>query len=112
MPITLPQGSEQGSEPTSEKDKKQNKVKEEYPLSFAEAAAFLRELADTLEKGSKIEMGLSQQQIQLVPDEPITLEITYREDPQKKKVEVELEIKEHFGPAGKGVGRPTVGPVE
>jgi len=24
MPITLPQGSEQGSEPTSEKDKKQN----------------------------------------------------------------------------------------
>jgi amphi-Trp domain-containing protein len=112
MAITLPQGSEQGSEPTSEKDKKQNKVKEEYPLSFAEAAAFLRELADTLEKGSKIEMGLSQQQIQLVPDEPITLEITYREDPQKKKLEVELEIKEHFGPAGKGVGRPTVGPVE
>ena len=112
MPITLPQGSEPGSEPTSEKDKKQNRVKEEYPLSFAEAAAFLRELADSLEKGSKIEMGLSKQQIQLAPDEPITLEITYREDPKKKKIEVEMEIEEHFGSAGKGAGRPTLRPVE
>jgi len=112
MPITVPQGSTPGSEPTSENDKKQNKVREEYPLSFAEAAAFLRELADTLEKGSKIEMGLSQQQIQLAPDEPITLEITYREDAKKKKMEVELEIKEHFGSAGKGAGRPTLKPVE
>lgn len=57
-------------------------------------------------------MGHSQHQIQLVPDEPITLEITYREDPKKKKMDVELEIKEHFGPACKGVGRPTVGPIE
>jgi amphi-Trp domain-containing protein len=107
MPITVPKP---GSEPTSEKDKT-NRVKEEYPLSFAEAAAFLRELADTLEKGSNIEMGLSQQQIQLLPDEPITLEITYREDSKKKKMEVELEIKEHFGSAIRGVGRPTVGPA-
>ena len=84
----------------------------EYPLSFAEAAAFLRELADTLVKGSRIEMEISQQQIQLAPDEPITLEITYREDPKKKKMEVELEIKEHFGSAGRGAGRPTLKPVE
>ena len=112
MPITLPQGSEPGSEPTSEKDKKQNRVKEEYPLSFAEVAAFLRELADTLEKGSGIKMEISQQQIQLAPDEPITLEITYREDPNKKKMEIELEIKEHFGSAGRGAGRPTLRPVE
>ncbi len=112
MPIIVPQGTEPGSEPTSEKDKKQNRVREEYPLSFAETAAFLRELADTLEKGSKIEMGLSQQQIQLSPDEPITMEITYREDPKKKKIEIELEIKEHFGSAGKGAGRPTLGPAE
>ena len=110
MPIIVPQGSKPGSEPTSENDKR-NRVREESPLSFAEAAAFLRELADTLEKGSRIEMGLSQQQIQLAPDEPITLEITYREDPKKKKMEVELEIKEHFGSAGKGAGRPTVGPA-
>lgn len=81
MPITFPKP---GSEPTSEKDKT-NRVREEYPLSFAEAAAFLRELADTLEKGSNIEMDLSQQQIKLLPDEPITLVITYREDPKKKK---------------------------
>jgi hypothetical protein len=55
--------------------------------------------------------GPLQQKIQLAPDEPITLEITYREDPKKKKMEVELEIKEHFGSAGKGVGSPTVGPA-
>jgi amphi-Trp domain-containing protein len=109
MPIIVPQGSQPGSEPTSEKDKR-NRVREEYPLSFAEAAAFLRELADTLKKGSKIEMDLFQRQIQLAPDEPITLEITYREDPKKKKMEVELEIKEHFASAGKRAGRPTVGP--
>lgn len=108
MPITVPKP---GSEPTSEKDKTKSRVKEEYPLSFAEAAAFLRELADTLEKGSNIEMELSQQQIQLLPDEPITLEITYREDPKKKKVEVELEIKEHFGSAGRVAGRPTLRPA-
>ncbi|HOO54377.1 MAG TPA: amphi-Trp domain-containing protein [Methanothrix sp.] len=112
MPITLPQGSEPGSEPTSEKDKKTNRVRQEYPLNFAETAAFLRELADTLETGSKMEMEISQQQILLAPDEPITLEITYREDPKKKKMEIELEIKEHFGSAGRGAGRPTLKPVE
>ena len=111
MPILVPRGSEPVSEPTSEKDKKQGRVREEYPLSFAEAAAFLRELADSLEKGSDIEIGLSRQQIQLVPDEPVTLEITYREDPKKKKMEIELEIKEHFGSVGRGAGRPTVGPA-
>ena len=78
---------------------------------FAEAAAFLRELADVLERGKGIEMGISQQQIRLNPDEPVTLEISYREDPKKKKMEVELEIKEHFGGAAKGAGRPKVGPL-
>jgi len=57
-------------------------------------------------------MGLSKQQIQLAPDEPITLEITYREDPKKKKIEVEMEIEEHFGSAGRGAGRPTLKSVE
>jgi amphi-Trp domain-containing protein len=93
------------------KTTKETRVREEYPLSFAGSASFLRELADTAEKGSRVEMSHSQQQIQLAPDEPITLEITYREDPKKKKMEVELEIKEHFGSAGKEVGRPTVGPA-
>ena len=112
MPITVPQRSEPGFEPTSEKDKKQNRAREEYLLSFAEAAAFLRELADTLEMESNIEMGLSQQQIQLAPDEPITLEISYREDSKKKKMEIELEIKEHFGSTDKVGGRPTLRPIE
>jgi amphi-Trp domain-containing protein len=80
----------------------------EYPLKFVEAAAFLRELADTLEKGGKVEIDLAQRQIQIDPDEPVTLEISYKEDAKKKKLEVELEIKEHFGAAGEEGGRPTV----
>lgn len=89
-------------------EKKSKEVEVEYPLKFAETAAFLRELADTLEKGEMVEIDLAQRQIQLNPDEPITLEISYKEDAKKKKLEVELEIKEHFGAAGKEGGRPTV----
>ena len=111
MLILNPRESEGSSGQTSEKDEKRNRVQEERPLSFAEAAAFLRELADVLERGKGIEMGISQQQIRLNPDEPVTLEISYREDPKKKKMEVELEIKEHFGGAAKGAGRPKVGPL-
>lgn len=76
-------------------------------MSFAEAAAFLRELADTLERRGAVEMDLASQRVTLNPDEPITLEISFKED-AKKKLEVELEIKEHFGAAGKKGGRPKV----
>ncbi len=106
MPTITTQKIEPTSEPTSENDEKKNRLREEHPLSFAEAAAFLRELADVLERGGDINMAISQQQIQLAPDEPVTLEISYREDPKKKKMEVELEIKEHFGKAVAGTGRP------
>ncbi len=41
----------------------------------------------------------------------ITLEISYREDPKKRKMEVELEIKEHFSSARRAAGRATVGPA-
>ena len=106
MPTISTERTEPGSEPTSEKDEKKNRLKEEHPLSFAEAAAFLRELADALERGGAIKTAISQQQIQLVPDEPVTLEISYREDPKKKKMEVEMEIKEHFSKEAVGAGRP------
>ena len=110
MPTIMDQrtepGSEPTSEPTSERDEKKNGLQEEHSLSFSEAAAFLRELADVLERGGDIKMAISQQQIQIIPDEPVTLEISYREDPKKKKMEVELEIKEHFGKAASGAGRP------
>lgn len=83
-------------------------IEEEYPVSFAEAAAFLRELADTLERRGAVEMDLAGGRVALNPDEPITLEISFKEDGKKKKLEVELEIKEHFGAAGKEGGRPKV----
>ncbi len=70
--------------------------------------AFLRELADSLEKGGMIEVDLAQKHVMLTPEEPITLEISFKEDAKKKKLEVELEIKEHLGAAGKEGGRHTV----
>ncbi len=94
---------------TEEKKKSEvDEIEEEYPLNFAETAAFLRELADTLESGGTVDMGFSQRQVQLRAEEPVTLEISYKEDAKKKKIEVELEIKEHFGAAGKEGGRPEV----
>lgn len=117
MAIMVPKGTdiESEEEKMTEEEKIEEKkkgeadeVEEEYPLNFAEAAAFLRELADTLEKRDMIEIGLSQRQIQVNAEEPITLEISYKEDAKKRKLEVELEIKEHFGATGKEGGRPTV----
>jgi amphi-Trp domain-containing protein len=113
MPIVVPtatreEAEKKPEEEKTEEEKKSKEVEVEYPLKFVEAAAFLRELADTLEKGGKVEIDLAQRQIQLNPDEPVTLEITYKEDAKKKKLEVELEIKEHFGASGKEGGRPTV----
>ncbi|UEC42842.1 MAG: hypothetical protein METHAR1v1_920001 [Methanothrix sp.] len=53
-------------------------------------------------------MDLASQKVTLNPDEPITLEISFKEDAKKKKLEVEVEIKEHFGASGKEGGRPKV----
>ena len=101
-------GPEKERKPKDEEKADVGSFEEEYPLSLAETSAFLRELADTLDRGGTVEMGLSQQKIQLHPEEPITLEISYKEDQKKKKLEVELEIEEHFGAAGREGGRPTV----
>ena len=85
--------------------------KEEFPISRADAAAFLRELADQLEKSDTIEVNTGQRRIQLAAHEPLNLEIDYNEDTKKKKLEVELEIKEYFGrAAASGAARPTAGP--
>jgi len=99
---------EKEKKPEEEKKSKEGEIEAEYPLKFAETAAFLRELAETLEKGGLVEIDLAQRQIQLNPDEPVTLEISYKEDAKKKKLEVELEIKEHLGAAGEEGERPTV----
>lgn len=113
MAIIVPKGTgpEAEKRPEEEKAGKGSDVidiEEEYPVSFTEAAAFLRELADTLDRRGAVEMDLASQKVALNPDEPVTLEISYKEDAKKKKLEVELEIKEHFGASGKEGGRPTV----
>jgi amphi-Trp domain-containing protein len=115
MAIIVPKGTGPEAEKRPEEEKaKAGKgsdvidIEEEYPVSFTEAAAFLRELADTLDRRGAVEMDLASQKVALNPDEPVTLEISYKEDAKKKKLEVELEIKEHFGASGKEGGRPTV----
>ncbi|MCR3883776.1 amphi-Trp domain-containing protein [Methanotrichaceae archaeon M04Ac] len=115
MAIIVPKGTGPQAEKRPEEEKaKAGKVsdvidiEEEYPVSFTEAAAFLRELADTLERRGAVEMDLASQKVTLNPDEPITLEISFKEDAKKKKLEVEVEIKEHFGASDKEGGRPKV----
>ena len=117
MAIIVPKGTgpQAGMRPEEEKAKvKAGKgsdvidVEEEYPIGFAEAAAFLRELADGLERRGAVEMDLAGGRVALHPDEPITLEISFKEDAKKKKLEVELEIKEHFAPSAMEGGRPKV----
>jgi len=114
MAIVVPKGTGPQAEKRPEEEKAKAEkgsdvidIEEEYPISFAEAAAFLRELADTLERRGAVEMDLASGRVALNPDEPITLEISFNEDAKKKKLEVELEIKEHFA-AGKEGGRPKV----
>ena len=120
MAIMVPKGTGRESEKKSEVEKmaeektvereksEVDEIEEKYPLNLAETVAFLRELADTLERGGTVEMSFSQRQVKLKAEEPVTLEISYKEDAKKKKIEVELEIKEHFGAAGKEGGRPEV----
>jgi len=87
-----------------------NQGKEEFPVSRADAAAFLRELADQLENGELVEISTAQRRIQLMAHEPLNLEISYREDQKKKKLEVELEVKEYHSRKGSLTSaRPTAG---
>lgn len=107
MDIKVPHSSSPNIEKTA--DGKWNRAKDEFRLSFIETATFLRELADVIEKGGNIETDIAGQKIQVRPDEPITLEISYREDPKKKKMEIEFEIKEHYSASGKTSGKPSLG---
>lgn len=89
-----------------------NLGKEEFPVSRADAAAFLKELAEQLEKSDNLEVSTGQRRIQLMVQEPINLEIDYKVDNKKKKLEIELEIKEYLGrpSSASSVARPVVGP--
>ncbi|MDF0590301.1 amphi-Trp domain-containing protein [Candidatus Methanocrinis natronophilus] len=111
MPIIVPKGTGPGAGSTGTPGRgsgAMGKIEEEYPISFTEAAAFLRELAGTLERRGAVEMDLAGGRVALNPDEPITLEISFKEDAKKKKLEVELEIKEHFAVSAMEGGRPKV----
>lgn len=86
-----------------------NLGKEEFPMSRVDVAVFLRELAEQLEMSDNLEVSTSQRHIQLMVHEPINLEIDYKVDDKKKKLEIELEIKEYRGRPSSSL--PVAGPV-
>lgn len=90
------------------------KIEEEYSLSIADAAAFLRELASSLQSGSTVEMGTAAQHIGINPQEPILLELSYKEYPKKmkKRLQINLEIEETQKLFAEQGARPKVGPLK
>ena len=113
MILVEPEGSK-STETGTPQATKPPKIEEEYSLSPADVAAFLQELANPLQKGSVIEMGTAAQNVGITPNQPIKLEIGYKEDPKKmkKKLQITLEIEEIQMPTAQQGARPKIGPIE
>ncbi len=61
--------------------------KQKFSLTNSEIAAFLRDLAQEIETGDKVEVTYGSVSLSIHPAAPIKLEIEYEED------ELEIEIK-------------------
>jgi amphi-Trp domain-containing protein len=61
--------------------------KQKFSLTNSEAAAFLRDLANEIETGDKVEVAYGSVSLSINPMPPITIEVEYEED------ELEIEIK-------------------
>ena len=68
--------------------------KQEFHLTGSEAAAFLRELAQEMEAGGKVDAKYGSWAISIDPEQPIKLEVEYEED----ELEIEIKFKEKSGP--------------
>ena len=64
-----------------------NEFKQKFTLTNSEAAAFLRDLAQEIEAGGKIEIARDDVSISVNPRSPIELEVELEDD------ELEIEIK-------------------
>lgn len=80
------------------------KFEEKHLLGPADLAAFIRGLADELARGDAVEIVTSAQQVGIILQEPLTLKISYKEDPKKmiKRLRIDLQIEE----APKFLARP------
>jgi amphi-Trp domain-containing protein len=64
--------------------------KQEFYLANSEAAAFLRDLAQQIETGGKVEIAYGSLSFSINPTYPIELEVEY----EKNELEIEIKIKE------------------
>ena len=64
--------------------------KQEFYLTNSEAVAFLRDLAQEIEAGGKIDAKYGSWAISINPAQPIKLEVEYEED----ELEIEIKFKE------------------
>ena len=66
------------------------KFKQEFYLTNSEAADFLRDLAQQIETGGKVEVAYGSLSLSVNPAPPIKLEVEY----EKNELEIEIKIKE------------------
>lgn len=85
------------------------KLKEQYSLSLADAAAFFQELAKELESGGVIKMGTPTQSISVAVQGPVPLEIRYKEKGARKRLKIEVEFVEEQTVFAAPSRRPTIG---
>lgn len=64
--------------------------KQEFYLTNSETAAFLRDLAQQIETGGKVEVAYGSLSLSINPVPPIKLEVEY----EKNELEIEIKIKE------------------
>ena len=64
--------------------------KQRFSLTNSEVAAFLRDLAQEIEAGGKVEVAYGSVSLSINPTSPIKLEVEYKED----ELEIEIKLKE------------------
>jgi amphi-Trp domain-containing protein len=65
---------------------------QEFYLTSNEAAAFLRDLAQEIETGGKVEATYGSWSLIVNPTQPIKLEVQYKK--VKKELEIQVKLKE------------------
>lgn len=64
--------------------------KQKFSLTNSEVAAFLRDLAQEIESGGKVEVAYGGVSLSINPTSPIKLEVEYEGD----ELEIEIKLKE------------------
>jgi amphi-Trp domain-containing protein len=65
---------------------------QEFYMTNAEAVVFLRDLAQEIETGGRVEVNSDVWSLGINPMQPIKLEVQYK--PRKKELEIQVKLKE------------------